>query len=227
MKTKFNLSALLIGIALLTFSCQPSNNQPMNPNTHEVKVEEVINAASYTYLKVSEKGNSFWIAASIADVEKGKTYYYDNGLEMKNFPSKELKRTFETIYFVDDLRTTPLPEIASKHNTPIEKKEINIKPVEGGITIAELLSKRNSFSGKTVIISGQVVKFNNDIMKKNWIHIQDGTSDSNVYDLTVTTNAEVNMGDTVTFKGTIALKKDFGAGYIFDVIMEDATLQGK
>ena len=76
-------------------------------------------------------------------------------------------------------------------------------------------------------MSGQVVKLNEGIMEKNWVHIQDGTSDSNNYDLPITTKEKVAMGDTVTFTGNISLKKDFGAGYVFDVIMEDAILQPK
>jgi hypothetical protein len=32
------------------------------------------------------------------------------------------------------------------------------------------------------------------------------------------------VGDIVTFSGTIALDKDFGAGYKYEVIMENATI---
>ena len=71
-------------------------------------------------------------------------------------------------------------------------------------------------------IKGQVTKFSPNIMGKNWVHIQDGTNDSGNYDLTVTTNDVVKVGDVVTFEGTIVLKKDFGAGYFYEVIMEDA-----
>ena len=47
------------------------------------------------------------------------------------------------------------------------------------------------------------------------------------FDLTVTTNDKVEVDEEVTFKGKIALEKDFGAGYYYDVIMEDANLVGK
>lgn len=66
------------------------------------------------------------------------------------------------------------------------------------------------------------MKYNKQIMHKNWIHIQDGTDYSGKFDLTVTSMDSVQVGNTVTFKGIIRLNKDFGAGYVYDVIMEEA-----
>ena len=62
-------------------------------------------------------------------------------------------------------------------------------------------------------------------MDRNWIHIQDGTSDNGNFDLTITTNEEVVVNDVVVFKGKITLNKDFGAGYSYEVIMEEAKVQ--
>ena len=59
-------------------------------------------------------------------------------------------------------------------------------------------------------------------MGRNWVHLQDGTGDADNYDLTVTTNDDASVGDVATFEGTIALKKDFGSGYFYEVIMEQA-----
>ena len=61
-------------------------------------------------------------------------------------------------------------------------------------------------------------------MNKNWVHVQDGSGDDKVYDLTVTTLEKVNVGDIVNFSGKIVLKKDFGMGYFFEVLMEDGLL---
>ena len=61
-------------------------------------------------------------------------------------------------------------------------------------------------------------------MKRNWIHIQDGTGDENSYDLVVTTNDEVKVGDVITAEGKLAVDKDFGAGYFFPVIIEEAKI---
>ena len=59
-------------------------------------------------------------------------------------------------------------------------------------------------------------------MGKNWIHIQDGTEFEDGFDLTVTTSGTATMGEIVTFEGKISLDKDFGYGYSYAVLMEDA-----
>ena len=74
--------------------------------------------------------------------------------------------------------------------------------------------------------SGTVVKVNNGIMGRNWLHLQDGsgTEAAKTHDITVTTEGEVKVGDVVTATGTLALDKDFGAGYVYDAIIEGATV---
>ena len=71
---------------------------------------------------------------------------------------------------------------------------------------------------------GKVVKFTPEIMGKNWIHLQDGTGAAGTSDLTVTTSASAKTGDTVTVKGILVVDKDFGYGYAYDVIIEDAEV---
>jgi len=104
----------------------------------------------------------------------------------------------------------------------LEQKDITVDVAEGGITISDLYSNRDSYADKMVKVRGEVVKVNPDIMGINWIHIQDGTSDSGNFDLTVTTHDKPEVGDIVTFEGKISVNKDFGAGYKYNVIMEDA-----
>lgn len=196
---------------------------------HEVKVEDVIQTTNYTYLKVSENGAENWIAVTKQDASKGDTYYYDQALEMKNFNSKELNRTFETIYFVQGLSKEPIvgnqPTPATQGKVSTVKKEgISIAPADGSISIADLYAKAAELKGKPAKVKGEVVKVNNEVMGKNWVHLQDGSGSENNFDLTVTTQDKVNVGDVVTFEGTIDTKKDFGYGYYYDVIMEDAKL---
>jgi hypothetical protein len=160
---------------------------------------------------------------------------------MKNFNSKELKRTFETIYFVQGLSKSPVAApataggmggamggaMASGHTgkpSDAMKEGISVTPAENGLSIAKLFADRANFGGKTIKMKGQVVKVNEEVMGKNWIHIQDGTKDGENFDLTITTLDKVKVDDVVTFEGTITLKKDFGAGYFYEVIMEDAKL---
>lgn len=203
---------------------------PSGPDLHTVQVKEVVQASSYTYLNVTEGKETYWMAIPKKEVKPGETISYAGGLPMKNFESKDLKRTFETIYFVDKLIGDEAAAMmaqqsmsASHSMKPVmEKAEISIEPATGGITIGELYGNRSSYGDKTVIVKGKVTKVNPAIMNRNWVHIQDGTSDADNYDLTITTNDEVNVGDVVTFEGKITLNKDFGAGYSYEVIMEEA-----
>jgi hypothetical protein len=220
-------------VILLAASCTNMESRKALKETdiHEVVAVEAFDAAGYTYLLVSEGRKKNWLAVSEMDVEPGKTYYYRGGLKMVNFKSRELDRVFESIIFVDQFgEEPPLPQeemsLSTAHapTIPVEKLDISIEVPENGISIAELLSNRKSYQGKRVIIRGQVTKFNADIMDKNWIHIQDGTEHEGLFDLTITSDMEVDQGAIVTFEGTIALNQDFGFGYFYDVILEEAKL---
>jgi hypothetical protein len=71
-----------------------------------------------------------------------------------------------------------------------------------------------------------VVKYNAAILGKNWFHLQDGSGKTadGTNDLTITTEAAVAVGDIVTVTGTVAIDRDFGAGYTYALMLEDATV---
>jgi hypothetical protein len=192
-------------------------------------VIEVVQTTNYTYLQVEENDNKFWIAVVKREAKSGDVIFYTRAYEMKDFVSKELGRTFPTVFFVEDpsdklitTEKTAPPSIPSGRSEIKRQLGISVETAKGGITIADLYKKQVDYAGKTVIIRGVVVKYNKQIMHKNWIHIQDGTDFSGKFDLTVTSIDSVQVGNTVTFKGIISLNKDFGAGYFYDVIMEEA-----
>jgi hypothetical protein len=92
-------------------------------------------------------------------------------------------------------------------------------------TVAEVWAQRAQLKEKTVAIRGKVVKLNENIMGKNWVHLRDGSGTAGKdNDITVTTGDKVAVGDVVTAKGTVRVDKDFGAGYAYPVIVEDAKL---
>ena len=103
------------------------------------------------------------------------------------------------------------------------QEQINVTPVDGSIKISELLSNPDKYNGKVVLVTGKCVKVNPMIMDRNWIHIQDGSGEG--LDLTITTTENVSIDAIVSFEGTIALNKDFGAGYRYGIIMEKAILK--
>ncbi len=228
-------------------SSQPSNLLPEinhsnisdqnSDEEHKVIAEEVLQTSQYTYIHGKEKNKEIWLAASKMAASAGETYYFTGGLPMTNFESKELKRIFNDILFLDNISVSPPKsekknEISSQNNPPassgsaipVEKKEIKMKHAKEDITIASLLENKKSYSDKMIKIKGQVTKFSPGIMKKNWIHIQDGTDFSGKFDLTATTDQEVNIGDKITLEGKIVLDKDFGFGYFYEVIMEDSKI---
>jgi hypothetical protein len=111
-----------------------------------------------------------------------------------------------------------------KHQARVitSKADVKIEPCADCITISRLLGDKKAFEGKVIKVKGQVTKYNAGIMGKNWIHIQDGTEYKEGFDLTITTDLTAAVGETLTFEGKIALDKDFGYGYAYEVIMEDA-----
>jgi hypothetical protein len=97
----------------------------------------------------------------------------------------------------------------------------------GGTSVVDIWANRKALAGKAVTVRGKVVKFNGGIMGRNWIHIQDGTGkpDAGTHDLTLTTDAPAKVGDVITATGTVAVDKDFTAGYKYAVIVEGARLK--
>ena len=92
------------------------------------------------------------------------------------------------------------------------------------VKVEEVFAKKDTLNGKRITVKGEVVKFNSGIMGKNWVHIKDGSGKPGTNDLTATTNDTANIGDKVVVTGTLAVGKDFGAGYKYEAIMEEATL---
>ncbi|TAL66394.1 MAG: hypothetical protein EPN88_08515 [Bacteroidetes bacterium] len=104
----------------------------------------------------------------------------------------------------------------------VEKMNVTVESCDGCVTIAKLLENKKSYSGKVIKIKGKVTKYNPSIMGKNWVHIQDGSEFEGAFDLTITTDGQVAVGETVTFEGKIVLEKDFGYGYSYNILMEEA-----
>jgi hypothetical protein len=104
-----------------------------------------------------------------------------------------------------------------------------IQPAAGGTTVANVWANRKPLAGKTVTVRGKVVKFNGGIMGRNWIHIQDGTgvAADGTNDLLVTSDAAAKVGDVITVTGTVAIDKDFTAGYAYAVLIEGAKIELK
>ncbi len=223
-KLSFYLFTLIIVIG---FGCQRKAKeaaQQLPAGMHAATVVKVEQTSQYTYFEVFENDHKFWMATNKLEAKEGDVIYYTQAFEMKDFKSKELKRTFPSIMFINDASLTyekPQPKSPGKLN-PNKIEDLQMAKAPGGITIGELYSNKDKYSGKEVAIRGMIVKYNRNIMGKNWAHIQDGTGTDETFDLTVTTVDSLTEGKIAVFKGKIVLDKDFGYGYKYDVLMEDA-----
>jgi hypothetical protein len=116
------------------------------------------------------------------------------------------------------------PHAAAK---PAEQEKIKVSKATGpnAYTVAEINNKRSELKDKPVMVHGKVVKYTGEVMKKNWVHLRDGTGSEADNDVLVTTSEQAKIGDVVTVKGVVRVDKDFGAGYSYKVLIEDAVFQ--
>ena len=96
-------------------------------------------------------------------------------------------------------------------------------------TVAALNQDKAGLAGKTIAAQGKVVKVNNGIMCRNFVHVQDGTGDAakGTNNLIVTSKQTAAVGDQVTVSGVVVLNRDFGAGYSYPLLIEDASITPK
>ncbi len=226
----------VIALTLATSIGWAQNSTHSQSNIHKIVVEQVLQTTSYTYLLAEENGQTQWLALPKIEATIGETYYYQGGMEMRDFKSAELKRTFESVIFIQGVQSAKAIQGKSEISHDNQKTspqasglvsgrlDIKLDPADGGISIAELLGNRNNYANKIVKLRGKVMKFSSNIMGKNWIHLQDGTDHSDEYDITITSDMEAVQGDIVTIEGKITLDKDFGYGYFYKIIMEEGKI---
>lgn len=222
---------IIVLMAILAISCSQVKIKTDNSSSHELIAEEVIQSSGYTYVRFTENDTVKWLATALIDAKVGEKYYFEKGMEIGNFHSKELNMDFNTILFVDKLMDEPV-SAEKMAKSPLgsakakaERMIVEIEKSKDDLTIANLYLNKELYANKLVLIKGKVVKYSPGIMNKSWVHIQDGTESNGNYDLTVTTLVEFKVGDVVTLEGKLALNKDFGYGYVYDVLLEDAVVK--
>jgi hypothetical protein len=224
---------------------QPASSSP----TVDGVVLETLDVENFTYLKLKTKESEVWAAVINSRISKGAHVTLENVTVMTNFESKSLKRTFPTILFatlassgsaksgslgIDKYMSFAYPGLngTKENSSPKTSKtgadeKIPKAQGQGAVTVEEVITKSAALKGKSVLLSGKVVKYNSGIMGKNWIHLRDGSGsdEAKTNDILVTSTEPMQMGDLVTIKGMVATDKDFGAGYSYKVMIEEATLQ--
>lgn len=104
---------------------------------------------------------------------------------------------------------------------PVSQLQAADLPVK---TVEQVFAQQAELSGKRIHISGEVVKVNNGIMGKNFLHIQDGSGAEGTNDIIVTSQQTANLGDKVGIDALVTTNRDFGMGYSYKVILEEAKL---
>lgn len=222
----------------------PASPQSAAPATmgQSGTVTETMDAGGYTYVQVDTGSEKIWAAAPKFAVKVGDPVVVPQGMAMENYHSKTLDRDFSAVYFVDSVLVGGADAMAAPATMPADKinpmqgstgapkviaTDVDLSGIEvaaGGKTVQQVYEDPAGLAGKNVKIRAKVVKFNAGIMGKNWLHIQDGTGAEGTNDLTVTTDATANIGDTVLVDGTLVTDKDFGYGYKYAVLIEDAKV---
>jgi hypothetical protein len=215
-----------------SFAWAGESAAPVQPAVTAVKGEvlETKEVDAYTYLRLKTKDGETWAAVSKAPVKMGSQVTIENIMVMHDFESKTLKKTFQKILF--GTLAGAGGEMAAAHSGVAKAADVGDVRVPKAIgpnawTVAEVVTKSATLKNKPVVVRGKVVKYNPEIMGKNWIHLRDGSGSAadNSNDILVTTANAAKMGDVLTVKGTVRTDKDFGAGYAYKVLIEDATLQ--
>jgi hypothetical protein len=231
---------------------QQNDSQQDSSQSKKGTVLEAINTSGYTYIHVDTGSEKIWAAAPELQVKTGDSVTIPAGSPMPNYHSKSLNRDFEMVYFVSSISVNGAPAAAanskgqgnpmmpgmksqgsgggmmpgmtSKRGKVADIDLSGIEKAAGGKTVAEIYSDKANLGGKEILVRGKVVKFLSSIMGKNWIHLRDGSGSEGTNDLTVTTDATVQVGDTVLVSGSVTVDKDFGAGYRYAIIVEDAKV---
>jgi len=226
---------ILLSMVLIITSIFSAMSSKKEKDVHitYAKILEIQQVLGYSYLKVDENGTERWVAIVKAPVKIGDKIGYDTKTVMKNFKSKSLNKQFDEIIFANEVyllrrshKAKSLKEaLAIQPKTITEYKDFKEKPY---YTVKELHKYRKVLVGKLVTIKAKVYKVSKQIMKRDWVHLGDGTGEESALNddivFTVTTTT-VKAGDDVEAKGRVAIDKNFGYGYFYPVIVEEAHFQ--
>jgi hypothetical protein len=235
------MKALLAICMIAAATCVGAAEKPAaaQPELVNVKGEvlEVVPAESFTYLRLKTGDGEAWASVPKAQIKKGARVTIENAMVMNDFKSKSLNRTFPVVYLgnLAGAKGGALHGGGDAQNPhagaakPVDTTNVRVAKAKGenAMTVAEIVRQGAALKDKPVLVRGRIVKYNEAIMGKNWIHLRDGSGSAkdNTNDVLVTTVNPAKLGDIVTVKGMVHVDKDFGAGYAYKVLIEDATLE--
>jgi hypothetical protein len=230
----FPIKALLTMRVLLAICLLVSAPWVFAANPADVKgaVLEVRHAAGYSYLRINTGQGETWAAVSRAAVNKGDQVTLQNVMVMHDFESRSLNKTFPKILFASLAGANGGPGMPAAQSAMGKSRPAADAPVAKAVganarTVAEIVGQSAKLKDKPVVVRGKVVKYNAGIMGKNWLHLRDGTGSAadGSNDILITSAEKAKVDEIVTVQGVVRTNKDFGAGYVYSVIIEDARLK--
>jgi hypothetical protein len=206
-------------LALVTLAWGwPSAEEGAQPTATRLgRVVQTFDSGGFTYVQLDVDGSDVWIAGPPTRIAVGDLLATSEGVLMADFHSRTLNRTFERIWFVASWRDMGV--------APVPVEDAPVPRVAGALTVADVLARAAALRGTEVQVAGRVTRVAAGILGRNWVHVQDGTAHDGQHDLTFTTLATVESGAMVLIRGRVATDKDFGAGYHYAVLLEDAQVQ--
>ena len=220
---------LLLALCALALTASAATQAPAG-DVVKGTVLETKDVDGYTYLRLKTRDGETWAAISKANLKPGAEVTIENAMVMHDFESKTLKKTFKSIVFGnlpgagDDMATA---HAGAAKAADAATSRVSKAAGPNAQTVGDIVARHAQLKDKPVVLHAKVVKFNGGIMGKNWLHLRDGTGSAadGSNDILVTSNDVARVGDVVTVKGTVRTDKDFGAGYAYKVLIEEATVQ--
>lgn len=234
---------------------EPNPVAPLAARTDVIRgaIVERIDAGQYTYLKLRTAAGDVWTAVPGTEKRVGDTAGVLSPIWMEHFKSSTLGRTWDRIAFgtlegVSSPRSPPAataageapataslppghpPLTAWQAQAPVaDPGPLHVAKAPGprGRTIADIHASKAQLEGANVAVRGKVVKATNGVLGKNWLHLRDGTGKEATADLVVAGGQTAPVGETVLVSGTLHLDRDLGAGYRYDVLLEDARIEAE
>jgi len=242
----------------LTITSILSTSAGVLAQTSTGMVIETIDSSGYTYMLIDSGAGKKWVAIPESKVTEGEKVTYKDGMVMKDFSSKTLNRTFDSIIFSPGLAgktevqpqnnttddsfataikteqskvTSPTPAMEASGGslgaiTPFQEINVGKSMAANGYTVEEIFAQAKKLNGQKISLHGVVTKVSVNIMGRNWVHLQDGTGNpmQNSHDIVATTSEQPELNSKITIEGILAAEKDFGAGYKYAAIIEQATV---
>lgn len=200
------------------------------------RVLETKDAGTYTYLRLQTKDGETWAAVGRATVKVGSEVTIVDPMVMTDFESRAMQRKFDRLVLgtLRGAEGAPAPAAnphagVAPHGRAVDVGDVKVAKATGADarTVGEVYAQKTALKDKRVQVRGKVVKVTGEVMGKNWVHLRDGTGSptDRTDDLVVTTRDEARVGDVIVVSGIVRVDRNFGSGYAYPVLIEDAKLR--